>query len=93
MQITNEEIDIVEQHVERFGPDKANQMMVNRIACNREQSLQAPTKYDVNFYTHELREFERYRNLGGKRDNRRIRYTLPMNFGITHTRLPLKTTA
>jgi uncharacterized protein len=62
VQITNEGIDRLEQHIARFGPDDANQAMVARLRSIAQGDL-APTDYDVNFYTHELREFDRYTNL------------------------------
>ena len=63
IRITNPGIEVVEQHVARFGPDPANRAMIRRlrdIAAGRLQASQA----DLNFYSHELREFVRYRELG-----------------------------
>ncbi len=56
-------IDVVEVHLTRFGPDAANQAMVQRLREIAGGRLQ-PTQADVNFYAHELREFVRYRRLG-----------------------------
>ena len=47
----------------RLCPDDANQAMVARLRSIAQDDL-APTDYEVNFYTHELREFDRYTNLG-----------------------------
>ncbi len=58
IRITGRGIDVVEQHVARFGPDAANEGMLERlpdIAAGRLELTQA----DVNFYSHELREFAR----------------------------------
>ncbi len=63
IRITNRGIDVVEQHVARFGPDVANQGMVQRLRDIAAGRLQ-PTQADLNFYSHELREFVRYRRLG-----------------------------
>ena len=63
IKVTNRGIDAVERHVSRFGPDEANQTMIQRlrdIAGGRIQATQA----DKNFYAHELRESVRYRRLG-----------------------------
>jgi hypothetical protein len=53
----------VERHVARFGPDAANQGMIRRLRDIASGKLQ-PTQADLNFYSHELREFVRYRQLG-----------------------------
>ncbi len=56
-------IDVVERHLARFGPDKANSVMVQRLRDIADGKITA-TAQDLNFYTHELREFVRYRRLG-----------------------------
>jgi hypothetical protein len=63
IQITSRGIDVVEQHVARFGPDPANQAMIQRLRDITAGRLQA-TEADRNFYSHELRQFVRYRRLG-----------------------------
>ncbi len=63
IKITNQGIDVVEQHVGRFGPDAANQGMIQRLRDIAAGKLQ-PTQADLNYYSHELREFVRYRQLG-----------------------------
>jgi hypothetical protein len=66
VQISHGGIDRVEQHIDRFGPDDANEAMVKRLRSIANGDM-APTKYDLNYYTHELRESERYTNLGWER--------------------------
>jgi len=63
MKITSRGIDVVEQHLSRFGPDAPNQGMVQRLRDIASGKL-PPTEADLNFYAHELREFVRYRSLG-----------------------------
>ncbi|WP_419688228.1 Ig-like domain repeat protein [Burkholderia theae] len=63
VQITHDGIDTVEQHIARFGQDNANDFMVNRLRGIANGNLEA-TQYDLNYYTHELTEFQRYTNLG-----------------------------
>ena len=65
IKVTNRGIDVVEQHTSRFGTDKANSVMGDRLRriANGEMT---PTVQDLNFYSHELREFVRYRHLGWK---------------------------
>lgn len=63
IKITTRGIDFVELHVARFGPDAANHGMIQRLRDIAGGRLQ-PTQADLNFYSHELREFVRYRRLG-----------------------------
>jgi hypothetical protein len=56
-------IDVVEQHVSRFGPDPHNEAMISRLRAIADGKLE-PTQEDLNFYTHEMDEFQRYKNLG-----------------------------
>ncbi len=63
VQITHDGIDTVEKHISRFGQDDANDFMVNRLRQIADGGLE-PTQYDLNYYTHELTEYERYSNLG-----------------------------
>jgi hypothetical protein len=63
IRITNRGVDVVEQHVARFGPDPANQAMIERLRDIAAGQLEA-TGADLNFYSHELREFVRYRRQG-----------------------------
>ena len=63
IKVTDRGVTAVIAHLARFGPDEANQVMVDRlwqIACGAVKS----TPYDLNFFSHELREFVRYRRLG-----------------------------
>lgn len=63
IKITNRGIDAVERHIARFGPDEANQTMIQRLRDIAGGRLQV-TQADRNFYSHELRESVRYRRLG-----------------------------
>ncbi len=61
--VTQEGIDLVKLHTGRFGPSDANNLMIDRLEkiLSGEISL---TDVDKRFYTHEIRELERYRTLG-----------------------------
>jgi RHS repeat-associated protein len=63
VKITNKGVDKVAQHVRRFEYDPGNEYMVERLRAIASGNV-APTQVDLNYYTHELREGFRYRNLG-----------------------------
>jgi hypothetical protein len=63
IRVTDRGIAVVEQHTSRFGPDKANSVMIDRLKQIARGEIQ-PTAQDLNFYSHELRESTRYRGLG-----------------------------
>jgi hypothetical protein len=63
IRITHRGIDYTERHLARFGPDAPNQLMVQRLR-NIADGMLRPIQYDLNFYSHELRESVRYRRLG-----------------------------
>ncbi|NET39573.1 MAG: hypothetical protein F6K19_47700 [Cyanothece sp. SIO1E1] len=63
IRITNRGVNKVEQHLSRFGPDPQNQAQLRRLREIASGGLE-PTQADLNNYTHELREFLRYKNLG-----------------------------
>jgi len=63
IKVTDNGIAVMERHLARFGPDKANNVMVDRLRRIARGELEA-TSQDLNFYSHELREFVRYRRLG-----------------------------
>jgi hypothetical protein len=63
IRVTVRGIDAVERHIERFGVDHANQVMVDRLRRIVRGEID-PTQLDRNFYAHELREFVRYRRQG-----------------------------
>ena len=67
VRITNRGIDVVARHVARFGPDLPNARMIERLR-EISKGRRWVTRYDLNFYTHELREFVRYRCLGWPTD-------------------------
>lgn len=61
--VTQAGIDLVKLHTGRFEPSDANVIMVDRL----EKILQGKlvvTDVDKRFYTHEIRELERFRALG-----------------------------
>ncbi|ENI1055263.1 S-type pyocin domain-containing protein [Serratia marcescens] len=58
-------VDKVKLHTGRFEQTPENQVMIDRLDKILKGELQ-PTDTDRRFYTHELRELERYRNLGIK---------------------------
>lgn len=53
----------VVQHTGRFEPDPANAAMIRRLQLIEQGQLVA-TAWDKRYYTHEIREHERYRQLG-----------------------------
>jgi hypothetical protein len=63
IRISNQAIDVVEWHLARFGADSPNHRMIQRLRDIASGKLKM-TQTDLNFYTHELREFVRYRRLG-----------------------------
>lgn len=75
-------LDKVKLHIGRFDESDANKVMIDRLDKILKGELKA-TDTDKRFYTHEVRELERYRNLGVKDG------TLPDNAGEvwnnTHT--------
>ena len=62
-QIEDVGIATVRKHVGRFGRIVANEKMLARLDSIAAGTL-ASTDFDKRFYTHELREYERYRNVG-----------------------------
>ena len=63
IRVTDRGIDAVGRHIVRFGNDEANQVMVNRLRDIARGEIE-PTQYDLNYYSHELRESVRYRRQG-----------------------------
>ena len=63
IQVSQKGISVVEKHAGRFGFDEANQVMIDRLKRIEAGEIQAKTQ-DLNFYSHELREYTRYRRLG-----------------------------
>lgn len=61
--MTDRGIEVVRKHVDRFGQDDANDFMINRLEKIARGEVKAE-QVDLNFYTHELREYVRYRKLG-----------------------------
>ncbi|EJJ4276267.1 pyocin, partial [Salmonella enterica] len=61
--IDREGVDKVKLHTGRFGESPENVVMIDRLEKILKGELQ-PTDTDKRFYTHEIRELERYRALG-----------------------------
>ncbi|MFI7856533.1 S-type pyocin domain-containing protein [Pseudomonas promysalinigenes] len=56
-------VELVKLHISRFEPSDANNIMIDRLEKILQGELQA-TDTDRRFYTHEIRELERFRALG-----------------------------
>lgn len=56
-------VELVKIHVKRFGASSGNDVMVQRLTDITGGKI-AATDTDKRFYTHEIRELERYRALG-----------------------------
>jgi len=64
VKITDRGVDIVEIHIRRFNPvGDAELKMVERLRCIAQGTSKAES-VDLRFYTHELREYLRYKKLG-----------------------------
>lgn len=63
IKVTDRGVDAVERHFARFGADGANEIMVDRLRRIARGKIR-PTSSDLNYYSHELREFVRYRRQG-----------------------------
>ncbi len=64
VKITDKGVGLVEAHVRRFNPvGEAELRMVERLRGITTQTLLAEP-VDLRFYTHELREYLRYKKLG-----------------------------
>ncbi|MEG4999568.1 hypothetical protein [Microcoleus sp. B4-D4] len=64
VKITDRGVALVEAHVRRFNPvGEAELKMVERLRSIATQTLVAEP-VDLRFYTHELREYLRYKKLG-----------------------------
>ena len=61
--VTREGLGIVKKHLERFEPFDWNEKMIERLEKILRQEIEV-TDFDKRFYTHEMREFERYKELG-----------------------------
>jgi len=61
--ITKEGIEIVKKHLSRFEDIAANRKMIERLEKIESGKLQV-SDWDKQFFTHETREFERYKELG-----------------------------
>ena len=63
VRVTERGIAALEKHLSRFGSDQLNAAMVERLKAISKGTLEA-TDYDLRFYTHELREYVRFRKAG-----------------------------
>ena len=63
VQITKEGVDQVRKHIARFEPSPLNAQMMLRLQQIAE-GQRASNQRDIYYYTHELREYQRYSNLG-----------------------------
>jgi len=61
--ITADGVELVKLHVSRFLPSDANKVMIDRLEKILQGTLQT-TDIDKRFFTHEIRELERFRALG-----------------------------
>ncbi|WP_220710872.1 hypothetical protein [Enterobacter cancerogenus] len=61
--ITYDGIHIIEKHISRFDTDPGNDFMIARLKKIANNEI-LPEQVDLNFYTHECREYQRYCNLG-----------------------------
>lgn len=61
--INHDGIAVVEKHVSRFKHDPANDVMIKRLKDIADGKIRHE-QVDLNYYTHECREFQRYCNLG-----------------------------
>jgi hypothetical protein len=62
-EITKDGIEVVKKHLSRFEDVPANQKMIARLEKIEKKEISI-TDFDKRFYTHELREYERYKILG-----------------------------
>lgn len=60
--ITKEGIEIVKKHLSRFEDVPANRKMIKRLEEIANGKLEI-TDWDKRFFTHETREFDRFKNL------------------------------
>jgi uncharacterized protein (UPF0335 family) len=65
IEIFEEGLDLVKAHLERFESVEANRKMINRLEKIIDGEIK-PTDFDRRFYTHEIREYRRFKNLGHK---------------------------
>nr|WP_234008620.1 S-type pyocin domain-containing protein [Serratia sp. MYb239] len=61
--IDRDGVDKVKLHTGRFGDSPDNKVMIDRLEKILKGELK-PTDIDKRYYTHEIRELERYRALG-----------------------------
>ncbi|MDU9039201.1 S-type pyocin domain-containing protein [Pseudomonas corrugata] len=65
--VTREGIDTIKLHIARLSPSDANGVMIKRLENILSGDIDV-TDTDLRYYTHEIRELERFRNLGLRDD-------------------------
>ncbi|RMM54643.1 S-type pyocin domain-containing protein [Pseudomonas corrugata] len=65
--VTREGIDTIKLHIARLSPSDANGVMIKRLENILSGDIDI-TDTDLRYYTHEIRELERFRNLGLRDD-------------------------
>ncbi len=65
IEVSREGIDTVRKHLSRFEDVEANRRMIKRLEDILEGKIKI-TDYDKRFYTHEIREYKRYKSVGVK---------------------------
>lgn len=63
IKVTTRGVDVIEEHLARFGADPPNAVMIDRLRRIGRGEL-AATPQDLQFYAHELREKVLYRQAG-----------------------------
>ena len=63
IEIFDEGLDLVKAHLGRFEKSLANEAMIRRLEKIIDGEIPI-TDFDKRFYTHEIREYRRYKNLG-----------------------------
>ena len=79
--ITREGIEIIKKHISRFEFDEWNDRMIVRMEKILKRELKI-TDFDKRFFTHEIREFERYKALGYENTKHSI---IPEIWNHTHS--------
>ncbi|XVN17514.1 S-type pyocin domain-containing protein [Pseudomonas corrugata] len=65
--VTREGIDTIKLHIARLSPSDANGVMIKRLENILSGDIDV-TDTDLRYYTHEIRELKRFRNLGLRDD-------------------------
>jgi hypothetical protein len=79
--VTTEGIDEIIKHIQRFEYDEWNERMIDRLRKIVKGELEI-TDFDKRYFTHEIREFERYKALGYKNTKHDL---IPETWNHVHT--------